>query len=191
MSVSAISALSPAALLGGVEASSTNRSRTGANAALSSTGLKPAAASSTSGSSSSSSSSTSSSTTDIGTTFLNLLVQELQNQDPTAPMDSTAMVGQMISLNQLDQLIAINQAVNPTSSTASTSAVSSARVGKRHCECQLGCHACCPLGSAGRCASLAQFPWQHRLAPVPPPVLPLPATRPLSIFPNFQSHVRG
>ena len=27
------------------------------------------------------------------------------------------MVGQMISLNQLDQLISINQAVNPTSST--------------------------------------------------------------------------
>lgn len=55
--------------------------------------------------------------TDIGSTFLNLLVKELQNQDPTAPMDSTAMVGQMISLNQLDQLISINQAVNPTSTT--------------------------------------------------------------------------
>ena len=36
--------------------------------------------------------------------FLTLLVQELQNQDPTAPMDSTQMVGQIISLNQLDQL---------------------------------------------------------------------------------------
>jgi flagellar basal-body rod modification protein FlgD len=35
----------------------------------------------------------------------------LQNQDPTAPVDSTAMVGQMISLNQLDQLISINQTV--------------------------------------------------------------------------------
>jgi flagellar basal-body rod modification protein FlgD len=28
------------------------------------------------------------------------LATELQNQDPTAPVDSTAMVGQMISLNQ-------------------------------------------------------------------------------------------
>lgn len=44
-------------------------------------------------------------------TFLSLLVQELQNQDPTAPMDSTQMVGQMISLNQLDQLASINQVV--------------------------------------------------------------------------------
>jgi flagellar basal-body rod modification protein FlgD len=52
-----------------------------------------------------------SSATDIGSTFLNLLATELQNQDPTAPVDSTAMVGQMISLNQLDQLISINQSV--------------------------------------------------------------------------------
>jgi flagellar basal-body rod modification protein FlgD len=47
----------------------------------------------------------------LGTTFLSLLATELQNQDPTAPVDSTDMVGQMISLNQLDQLISINQAV--------------------------------------------------------------------------------
>lgn len=47
----------------------------------------------------------------IESTFLTLLSQELQNQDPTAPMDSTAMVGQMISLNQLDQLASINQVV--------------------------------------------------------------------------------
>lgn len=45
----------------------------------------------------------------IGSTFLGLLAKELQNQDPTAPMDSTAMVGQMISLNSLDQLINISQ----------------------------------------------------------------------------------
>ena len=47
----------------------------------------------------------------IGSTFLSLLSTELQNQDPTAPVDSTAMVGQMISLNQLDQLASINQVV--------------------------------------------------------------------------------
>lgn len=61
-------------------------------------------------------------TTGIGSTFLSLLTKELQNQDPTAPMDSTAMVGQMISLNQLDQLIAINSALTPT--TAATSGAS-------------------------------------------------------------------
>jgi flagellar basal-body rod modification protein FlgD len=59
--------------------------------------------------------------TTTGTTFLNLLVKELQNQDPTSPMDSTAMVGQMISLNQLDQLISINQVLgDATGSTSST-----------------------------------------------------------------------
>jgi len=50
----------------------------------------------------------------IGSTFLSLLSSELQNQDPTAPVDSTAMVGQMISLNQLDQLISINQGITGT-----------------------------------------------------------------------------
>ncbi len=59
-------------------------------------------------------------TTDVGSTFLNLLVKELQNQDPTNPMDSTAMVGQMISLNQLDQLIAINSALTPTTTSTTT-----------------------------------------------------------------------
>jgi flagellar basal-body rod modification protein FlgD len=54
----------------------------------------------------------------LGSTFLSLLAQELQNQDPTAPVDATAMVGQMISLNQLQQLIDINQSL--TSSTTST-----------------------------------------------------------------------
>ena len=63
----------------------------------------------------------------IESTFLTLLVQELQNQDPTAPMDSTQMVGQMISLNQLDQLASINQVVtnafgsSPAASAGGTS----------------------------------------------------------------------
>lgn len=70
-------------------------------------------ANSTAAASGSSSSSSSSSADDgIGSTFLSLLTQELQNQDPTDPVDSTAMVGQMISLNQLDQLISINQTLS-------------------------------------------------------------------------------
>ena len=69
---------------------------------------------------SSSSSSSSSADGGLGTTFLNLLAQELQNQDPTAPVDSTAMVGQMISLNQLDQLISINQSISGTSTSSTT-----------------------------------------------------------------------
>lgn len=73
-----------------------------------------------------------SSTSSLDTTFLSLLVQELQNQDPTAPMDSTAMVGQMISLNQLDQLTSINQTLSTAypgkSSTATTAGTSSGTV---------------------------------------------------------------
>jgi flagellar basal-body rod modification protein FlgD len=58
----------------------------------------------------------------IESTFLSLLVQELQNQDPTAPMDSTQMVGQMISLNQLDQLASINQVVTNALGSSQTTA---------------------------------------------------------------------
>jgi flagellar basal-body rod modification protein FlgD len=91
--------------------------------------LATAKAAATNSSSTSSTSSTSGlADTTTGQTFLNLLVKELQNQDPTAPMDSTAMVGQMISLNQLDQLISINQVLGAatTASPSSTSPVSGA-----------------------------------------------------------------
>jgi flagellar basal-body rod modification protein FlgD len=57
----------------------------------------------------------------LGSTFLSLLAQELQNQDPTAPVDATAMVGQMISLNQLQQLIDINQSLTSSTSTSTSS----------------------------------------------------------------------
>ena len=72
------------------------------------------------GSSSGSTGGDSYSVDNIGSTFLNLLVQELQNQDPTQPMDPTAMVGQMISLNQLDQLVSINQDLTPATTAATT-----------------------------------------------------------------------
>jgi flagellar basal-body rod modification protein FlgD len=45
-------------------------------------------------------------------TFISLLVTELQSQDPTQPMDPTAMVSQMFSMNQLEQLININQTLS-------------------------------------------------------------------------------
>jgi len=66
--------------------------------------------------------STASSSSSLGSTFLSLLATELQNQDPTAPVDSTAMVGQMISLNQLDQLISINQAITGSATSSATGA---------------------------------------------------------------------
>ncbi len=63
------------------------------------------------------------SSTDLQGTFLNLLATELQNQDPTNPVDPTEMVGQMVSLNQLDQLIAMNQTL--TSMAAGTASAAS------------------------------------------------------------------
>jgi flagellar basal-body rod modification protein FlgD len=41
--------------------------------------------------------------------FLKLLVAQLKTQDPTSPMDPTQMVGQMLSMNQLNELIQIRQ----------------------------------------------------------------------------------
>jgi len=41
--------------------------------------------------------------------FLQLLVSELQNQDPTQPTDPDAYVQQLVGVNSLQQLISINQ----------------------------------------------------------------------------------
>ncbi len=94
--------------------------RLGANLVAGTSGAKAAATSGTTSTSTTSTSTAAQATTDIGSTFLSLLTKELQNQDPSAPMDSTAMVGQMISLNQLDQLIAINSALTPAAATTTT-----------------------------------------------------------------------
>ncbi len=59
------------------------------------------------------------SSTSLESTFLNLLATELQNQDPTSPVDPTAMVGQLVSLNQLDQLISINQTLSNLTASGS------------------------------------------------------------------------
>jgi len=74
----------------------------------------------TTGSSGTSNGNNSLSSSSLETTFLNLLVTELQNQDPTQPVDPTEMVGQMVSLNQLDQLISINQTLTSLTGGVST-----------------------------------------------------------------------
>jgi flagellar basal-body rod modification protein FlgD len=95
----------------------------GASAKSNATGASTNASGSTSTGSSTSALGPSSSS--LQETFLNLLVTELQNQDPTAPVDPTEMVGQLVSLNQLDQLISINstlQGLVPSTSTPSSTA---------------------------------------------------------------------
>jgi flagellar basal-body rod modification protein FlgD len=69
------------------------------------------------------------------TTFLQLLVSEIKNQDPTAPMDSTTFLTQLAQFSQLEQMSGIRQdiengtyqapstpasAVNPTTPTTAT-----------------------------------------------------------------------
>jgi flagellar basal-body rod modification protein FlgD len=60
-------------------------------------------------------------------TFLNLLVAQIKNQDPLNPTDSIQFVGQLVQFSQLEQLLSINQGVttlasdlNPPASSSST-----------------------------------------------------------------------
>ncbi len=77
---------------------------------------------STGGSANSSSSSTASATV-TANDFLQLLVTELKNQDPTANTDPNEYINQLVQVNSLEQLISINQDLSPTSaSTGSGSA---------------------------------------------------------------------
>lgn len=61
-------------------------------------------------------------------TFLQLLVSQIQNQDPLNPADSTQFIGQLVQFSQLEQLLTINQGIQqiatnttpPASSTTPT-----------------------------------------------------------------------
>ena len=71
-------------------------------------------ASGTSGSSSTSASSSLTGSTDPLTnesTFLQLLITQVQNQDPTDPADPEQFVGELVEFSQLEQLLNINQGV--------------------------------------------------------------------------------
>ncbi len=72
------------------------------------------AANSSSDTSSSSSSTSSSSSNPLGDeqTFLQLLVSQIQNQDPLNPTDSSQFVSQLAQFSSLEQLISINQGVS-------------------------------------------------------------------------------
>jgi flagellar basal-body rod modification protein FlgD len=47
--------------------------------------------------------------------FLKLLVTQLQNQDPTKPMDDTQFITQMATFSSLEQLTSINTQVSAIS----------------------------------------------------------------------------
>jgi flagellar basal-body rod modification protein FlgD len=53
--------------------------------------------------------------------FLQLLVAQIQYQDPTNPTDSTAFVTQLAQFSSLEQLIAIHSDLNASAPSSSTS----------------------------------------------------------------------
>jgi len=55
-------------------------------------------------------------------TFLQLLVAQIKNQDPTNPTDSVQFLSQLAQFSQLEQLIGIRQELQNGSSTADTQA---------------------------------------------------------------------
>lgn len=75
-------------------------------------GIQPEATSSNSSSSSSGTSSGTSTATITANDFLQLLVTELQNQDPTANTDPNEYVNQLVQVNSLQQQIQMNQTLD-------------------------------------------------------------------------------
>jgi len=61
-----------------------------------------------------STSSTSNSAGSIDSMFMQLLITQLKNQDPTSPMDPSAFVQQLAQVTSLDQLTQINQLLHNT-----------------------------------------------------------------------------
>ena len=58
-------------------------------------------------------------------TFLTLLVSQLQNQDPLNPTDSNEFVSQLTGYSQLEQLIQIRENTAPQTSQATSTGSSS------------------------------------------------------------------
>ena len=61
--------------------------------------------------------------------FLQLLVAQIQYQDPTNPTDSTAFVTQLAQFSSLEQLIGIHDDLNTTTPGASTSTTTTPTTG--------------------------------------------------------------
>jgi flagellar basal-body rod modification protein FlgD len=88
---------------------------------MTSTASLIAALNGTSASSSSSSSSTTSSANDIQSSFLKLLTTQLQNQDPTNPMDSAQMTSQLAQISTAQGIGTLSDKLTSLLSTYQTS----------------------------------------------------------------------
>jgi flagellar basal-body rod modification protein FlgD len=54
-------------------------------------------------------------------TFLQLLIAQIKNQDPTNPTDSVQFLSQLAQFSQLEQLIGIRQELQPPAATGASS----------------------------------------------------------------------
>ena len=62
--------------------------------------------------------------------FLQLLVAQMQNQDPLNPADSTAFVSELAQFSQLEQVIAIRADIENQAATAATATQQAANSGQ-------------------------------------------------------------
>ena len=60
------------------------------------------------------------------TQFLQLLVSQMQNQDPTEPMDGTQMAAQLAQFSSVEQLINVNTKLDSITSLLTPSTTSAA-----------------------------------------------------------------
>jgi len=59
------------------------------------------------------------------TTFLQLLVAQIKNQDPTQPTDGTQFLSQLAQFSQLEQLIGIKQDLDTSTKTPASGSTGS------------------------------------------------------------------
>jgi len=93
----------------------------------SATSLSPAAASTAQATSTSPTSATDPLASE--STFLTLLVSQLQNQDPLNPVDSNQFVSQLTQYSQLEQLIGIHSDTTSLSKAATAGSTTSSGTG--------------------------------------------------------------
>ena len=62
--------------------------------------------------------------------FLTLLVTEMKNQDPTATTDPNEYINQLVNVNSLQQLIAINQTLSSSLTAPATGSTQNAAASK-------------------------------------------------------------
>ena len=92
---------------------------TGGTGTNGTTGTNPTSGSTSSGSSTANGGSASSVTLG-GTDFLTLLLAQLQNQDPTSPVDSNEFLSQLASLSEVQGINQLNSSFSTLSSTLSS-----------------------------------------------------------------------